>query len=191
MTLKVEVSNGNHKLGKDTLILNMSSATDCPSRAAELCAVGDICYARKAERQYPAVLPYRRRQEQVWRRLSAEEMFYALLSIVMRKRHSIKYLRVNESGDFHKQCDVYKLDILSYMLNRHLGIGTYVYTARSDLSYSNLNPALVVNGSHFMVHNSFDAIADTSSYEFVCESNCRNCNLCKERGGRRIAVKFH
>ena len=44
---------GNSKLPKSTLIVNLSSAENCPSRKRGLCEIEDKCYARKCERIYP------------------------------------------------------------------------------------------------------------------------------------------
>ena len=57
---------GNKKIGNDTLIFNMGSATDCPSKKLGLCRHCDKCYALKAERQYPQVRPFRDRQADYW-----------------------------------------------------------------------------------------------------------------------------
>lgn len=63
------LSNGNTKIGPDTMVLNLTSATDCPSRRLGLCQLDNPadCYALKAERHYyTTVLPYRRRQAAYW-----------------------------------------------------------------------------------------------------------------------------
>ena len=63
---KLEVSMGNLKIGKDTIIFNMGSATECPSRKNGMCKLGNKCYAIKAEISYPDCKPYRDRQKSYW-----------------------------------------------------------------------------------------------------------------------------
>ena len=82
-------STGNHKIPKTTAIFNMGSAKDCPSAELGLCkAVVDgksFCYAKKAEYLYPAVLPYRRRQEEFWKAISAELFAVQFLLLIAYK----------------------------------------------------------------------------------------------------------
>ena len=44
---------GNAKIPESTLIANLTSAENCPSRKLGLCRVEECCYARKCERIYP------------------------------------------------------------------------------------------------------------------------------------------
>ena len=66
--LKKLVQFGNNKLPKTTVIFNMGPAKECPANALGLCELGKTgkCYAMKAERLYPQVLPYRIRQKNYW-----------------------------------------------------------------------------------------------------------------------------
>ena len=66
---RLKVSIGvNRKVGSDTAIVNMCSATDCPAMKLGLCQVGGHkkCYAMKSERIWPNVLKSRRKQEKIW-----------------------------------------------------------------------------------------------------------------------------
>ena len=190
----VKVSNGNHKIGKNTLIINMTSATDCPSKKLGLCQLGSDCakcYALKAERQYPAVLPYRRAQERIWDLLSAWQIADQIVQIAQRKRkHHIKHLRFSEAGDFRSQADVDKMSDVAENL-KPFGIRVYGYTARRDLDFSKVSDNLTVNGSAFMVHNKFTAVKGIDSAKPVCAGNCRSCNLCKVPRGIEIQVEYH
>ena len=80
------LSDGNIKVSNTTAIFNMSSATDCPSLKLGLCKAifngKHVCYAKKAEREFrPEVLPYRRRQEEFWQKVTAEEFVAQFLLI--------------------------------------------------------------------------------------------------------------
>ena len=83
----VKVSIGNRKVGRDTIIMNITSSTDCPSRKRGLCQVPPgACYALSAEHRYPEVLPYRRSQTRIWDKLTAEEIAADIKAIVARRR---------------------------------------------------------------------------------------------------------
>lgn len=194
----VKVSIGNHKNGTDTMIINITSARDCPSLKLGLCQLGKKirkklhkCYARKAERQYPQVLPYRRCQARIWDKLSAAEIAAGLVEIAQRRRKTpIKYLRFSESGDFRNQADVAKLADIATVLS-HANITVYGYTARRDLHFKQLPKNLVIQGSGFMVHNQFTAVNTIDKRRAVCAGDCRICGLCKARSGRKIQVQLH
>ena len=116
---KLEVSYGNRKLGRDTMILNMGSAKNCPSKKLGLCKVCKICYASKAEKLYPNVLPYRNRQAKYWSKRNAETISADIMADVKRKRNPIKKFRFSEAGDFRTQKDVDKMTDVCKVLSRH------------------------------------------------------------------------
>lgn len=186
----IKLSNGNLKLGNDTLILNMTSAANCPSKKLGLCRVGNKCYAAKAERLYPNVLPYRNEQERIWDSQDAHEIAQGIFSVIDHKRHPITYLRFSESGDFKAQLDVDKMSLLSDLLKGSLRV--YGYTSRVDLDYSKVSDNMTVNGTMHMIHNSFIPTEDTSGdYDIICPGDCRGCHACKSRNGWRIANEYH
>jgi len=97
----LEVAVGNYKIADDTIILNICAARDCPSRKLGLRQMPPgKCYADKAERQYPAVLPYRRRQEKQWDALTAQEIAERLLAGIRRRKLPTRWIRLDEAGDF-------------------------------------------------------------------------------------------
>ena len=166
----------------------MCSATDCPSRDKGLCQVSDRCYAMKAEKQYPAVLPYRREQKAYWDSTESQDIAKDLRDIIKRKHNDIKYIRFSESGDFESQDDVEKLkEVVSYMP----GVIWYGYTARRDLEYNNIPNNLIVNGSGFVVSNSFTAVERILEEHTSCPGNCRDCDLCKQARAFEIKVLYH
>jgi len=151
---KLFLSNGNLKIGSDTWILNMGPAESCPSKHLNMCQLEDPkkCYALKAERLYPNVLPYRRRQREIWKHSSPAELSAALTSILERKRvGNIKYLRFPEAGDFESQADVDKMMELAKLLD----LTVYGYTARKDLDYGHRPRNLIITGSGFMIDNEY------------------------------------
>jgi len=182
-------SIGNLKLGKDTMIFNMGTATDCISKKMGLCKVGEKCYALKAERMYKDCIPYRERQGSFWKVCSPQEFINQL---VLEKTSKIKYFRFNEAGDFSTQKDVDKLSKIALTLKKEYGIVTYGYTARKDLDFSSVN--FIVNGSSFMAHNNFKYIPKDHPTDMslpVCPGSCKTCNLCKENNGLTIQINQH
>jgi hypothetical protein len=178
-------SIGNHKIGKDTLIFNMGPAIACPALNLRMCQVPPKkCYALKAERQYPQVLPFRRAQARYWLNNDADVIACDIISALTRHK-KIKYIRVNESGDFYSQVDVNKLIKIALIT----GVMFYVYTARKDLDFSDRPDNLIINGSGFMVDNNF--CYEAKKARLVCPGNCRICNLCKRAGHKLIKVKAH
>lgn len=197
----MKVSIGcNRKVGADTAILNMCSATDCPSCKLGLCQVGGHkkCYAMKAERIYKNVLPYRRAQEEQWKTLTVKEIIEGLEKLKEKKhvddktkfKEDLKYIRFSEAGDFKTQEDVDKMSAIAEGLKGKFVV--YGYTARKDLDFSKVSDNMVVNGSNFMVHNNFKAVAEIPcNYPHQCAGDCRICNMCKIRHGVTILIKMH
>ena len=181
------LSNGNLKIGKDTLIFNMNPARYCPSDKLGLCKHSDICYAKKAEKMYKQVLPYRIRQSKYWNNCTAEKFVSDLVNVINSKKTKIKYLRVSKSGDFNSQSDVNKLSDISDLLKGIIKV--YTYTARKDLNFDNISDNLTVNGSGFMVSNQFEVTTNKSTVN--CPANCRICNKCKFSTGKIIYALKH
>lgn len=170
----------------------MGSAHECPSLKLGLCQLknpGKECYAMKSERQYPSVKPYRQAQKVIWQGSTAEDIAAQLFSIVARRKKPLKYLRLNESGDFWGQPCVDKASKLAQLIEP-LGIKVYCYTARKDLKYKQVHKNLTINGSNFKVHNNFRAV-DRFTSRIVCGGNCRTCNICKESRNIEIQVLKH
>jgi len=187
LSLGDHVSNGNKKIGNDTLIFNFTPAMNCPSKPKGFCQVpGNKCYALKAEKAWRGPLPYRRRQAELWKKTTAWDFANQLKGILKRKRKTVKYFRFSEAGDFTCQADVEKLKEIAKMVPE---LTFYGYTARRDLAYQNLPDNLIVNGSGFMVDNEF--VASENPAGNLCPGNCRVCNKCKVKGKQTIHVQIH
>ena len=186
----MRISNGNKKIGKDTFILNMTSATDCPAKRRGLCAITGICYAMKAERQYPACLLFRRAQDMMFHAITANKIAESIITRAAGKRVRIRFLRFSEAGDFKNQRDVNKMSKIAELLEP-AGIRVYGYTARRDLDFSKISKNMIVNGSSFMVSNNFEAVREPSAGDVVCPGNCRTCHMCKSNNGLNIKVMYH
>lgn len=190
---------GNLKLGEDTLIFNMGAAIDCPSRKMGMCQVctgGGKCYALKTELYHKddkgSAIRARRLQGKQWDKFSVEEIARQMTEII--EKHGIKYVRLNESGDFRHQDDVNKASQLADLLKGKAVV--YMYTARRDLDYSNISDNLVVNGSGFMVDNEFKFVparefGNIQPDDNVCSGNCPTCDWCKVKRGKTVLIKQH
>lgn len=166
--ITLNMSNGNKKIGEDTLIFNITSATDCPSKSLGLCHIPDgKCYALKAEKLYPGCLSYRRKQAEYFDARNsygiAHDIYQVLTKRIVDKYKNgqrklmdrIKYIRFSECGDFRSQTDVDKLneaaEALNFVLNDRDGkkpIIWYGYSSRSDLDFSNADSLLVKGSAH-------------------------------------------
>jgi len=187
--IKDHVTFGNSKLPKTTMIFNMGSATDCPSDALGLCQNSNICYAKAAERQYHKTCPpYRRRQESIWKKYSADQLNLAFQKIIRAKRIKVDAFRFNESGDFWSQECIKKLSEIAHYLKIGLDIITYGYTARKDLDFSNV--CFFVLGSNFLLDGEFRTVEKPSGYHPVCPGDCTKCTLCQGYDGV-IEVVIH
>lgn len=190
-------SIGNLKLGKDTIIFNITSAMECPSAKLGLCQVpAGKCYALKAERMYPSARGHRAFQTQYWDSHTPEEIAEDIRKIISRKRKvKIKYFRLSESGDFRDQADVEKFFKIASLVPE---IKFYAYTARKDLDFSNAPDNCTINGTEFMAHNKIH-IVPKKEFEkmkeekkpFLCKKDCRICALCKSKRGIEIIFPLH
>jgi hypothetical protein len=192
---------GNHKLGDDTAIFNMSTATDCPSKKLGLCEVhnqGIKCYAFKAEQQYPNTVPNaRKKQHEYWKTHDANKIASDFIDKITRRRKETRFFRFNESGDFEDQSDVDKLNLISLALKEVNGITTYGYTARRDLDFSKAQ--FLVKGSSNDSGNNGKTIViglrDKIPEGFIeCPGGaqgCSKCNLCKIDTKLNIAFRKH
>lgn len=192
----IEIKFGNHKLGDDTAIFNITPADTCPSKQIGLCQVikkGITCYAAKAERTYKFVRDYRQRQQDYWRNSDATTIIRDIVRKIKARRKETRYLRFNESGDFIDQSDIDKLSAVAEGL-KELGITTYGYTARSDLDF---RPAkFLVKGSGHDKGNTGTCTV-IRKHEPVpegyieCPGSCKRCNLCKINVVHNIAFRQH
>ena len=213
--IQLLMSNGNRKIGKDTLIFNITSATGCPSRALGLCQIPDgKCYALKAERLYPGCLPYRRRQAYYFENRDAAAIGIDIFTLIQRHPvlERVKYIRFSESGDFSSQADLVKLDVAAEVCNDLLKrngrapLIWYGYSARSDLDFSEVEHLLVKGSGHRKGNNGATFSVQLTQTQkqrktlriqgfrksaFVCPGDCSGCNFCKQRTDRPLVIPMH
>lgn len=203
------VQFGNSKLEKNIAIFNMNSATDCPNIGTDHCQVPkEDCYAFKAENQYPQPLAYRRRQEYLWDSLPAEMWAKAFIEMVGRKRNSVDYLRMSQSGDFRSNSDIIRVNIISEILLDY-GIDVYTYSASDYLDWS-LADSFTVNQSNFKseygdkAYTAIPSDIDPSGHDGLSDNavqcpsektdgkiSCGTCNLCMNSEAPDVYITLH
>ena len=128
-------SRGNKKLPKETLIWNLPSGKTCPS-STPLCT--KWCYAKKAERLYPNVLPSRIKKFKFSKSVN-------FVKNVIKELTSYKFnweqVRIHESGDFYSQKylnDWFKI------INKFNNKIFYCYTKSYQLDWSNYQNSFIL-----------------------------------------------
>jgi hypothetical protein len=195
------ISKGNKKLPATTWIFNAGSATDCPSKKLGLCQCvidgKNKCYAKRPEDFRPSVLPYRRAQGKLWKRVNPVEFTDQLLSASKRsKTKPMHCFRFNEAGDFKNQAQLDWFVVVCSIL-KYNGIKCYGYTARTDLNLSQLLKVASVNVSNDLGSwitkgaNRFRMVQEYSGTAPRCAGNCRKCTLCLDVQGTEIEIQTH
>ena len=99
----ITMSKGNTKLASTILIWSLPAVLTCPN--CNDCK--SSCYARKAERIYPQVLPCRTKNWQASKNSSfVEDMIFLISRTWKKARKPMQAVRIHESGDFYNQAYV-------------------------------------------------------------------------------------
>lgn len=185
------ISVGNDKIGKDTLICDVSCALDCFCRLNGMCNICNECYAVALESfRYPKllknVLSARR-----WLSTSYKEK---IASFEWYIDDSIKYIRFNAYGDFYDLESLKTAFRIATEMYSKYGIITYFYTHNKQLeqyivdNYSEWD-YFVCNFS-YPVPNQKETMAiepkDIKLYAenddfIICDGECYNCPYCKQK----------
>ena len=132
---------GNVKLSDQVLIVNMTSALHCPSAA--FCPIGKhSCYAFNDERRRESYWQRNARNEIMFDQARENPAKWKYIFWFIRKYieksfesgHVIKYLRLNEAGDFKTAEDIKRFDEFAAEIKRDFGIETHAYTANKSLA---------------------------------------------------------
>ena len=209
--------NGNKKLINTSsvrfMIWNIPAVVTCPF-ATEHCK--HFCYARKAERVYPQVLPAREKNmEESKSEDFVDNMVYTIESRLNSKAFANKkvYFRIHESGDFYNQkytnawCDIARhfendnritflayTKSVKYILNANVPKNLIVRfsiwddTKQADIeSASRLNLPIYTAGTKEEVKNAVENKGFTK-----CEcADCANCGKCYSSEEKKIMCEIH
>lgn len=155
------MSHGNAKLSADILIVNLTSAKNCPSAKRKDCKIYNLhqlalkqgrpttvqCYAQRDEHQYPNTIQNNIRSEIIMPLMSDDEFIGYIEEYIEKCDFVTKYIRFNEAGDFPSQEFVSRCEKAAEYFYKNHGILSSAYTCRLDLDFSNCN-YLIINASH-------------------------------------------
>ncbi len=175
---ELEVSLGNIKVGSNTICINMSSAHSCMSLIIGTCTLGanGQCYVLSTEKRFKSSVNKSEKSSEQWSCLSPKGLAMSL-DILMKKMPNVKYLRLNNAGEFRnlpsdpellakvpddvkeKLANVDDVGKLVKLGEELISIGNplvmYTYTHRTDLKFPSLPSNVVINGSGYMISNAF------------------------------------
>jgi hypothetical protein len=196
------LSKGNHKLPNTTLIWNLPSGLTCPNQT-ESCK--KWCYAKKAERVYPQVLPFRMNNFRISKQLNFIELIVDdIAQHDIRDRNKCNTIRLHESGDFYNQ---EYLDSWIHIAKHFPTIVFYAYTKSIMLDYSKRPFNFIVllsddeekykkqykrfDGITKVIEKNKDIFSLARDDFITCCGSCKECNYCYNNDGQFKRIVFH
>jgi len=188
------LSRGNKKLPSSTAIFNLPAGRTCPNSTAQC---RKFCYARKAERIYPAVLPFRMRN---WD-LTKQETFVALVSSELSRARTITTVRIHESGDFYSE-DYFKKWIRIAEAHPNLIFYAYTKVPRLGVFTRPKNFILLLSDDNKTFKNLWHQFSGAATVTlrkqqpdknwFVCPGSCKTCDYCyNDTVDKRVTFEEH
>ena len=152
--MKVEIVNktfafGNSKVPENTLIINLTSAWNCPAALNGECGFGKNCYGMGGESFKRELQKRNLRNQHTLSLLSVRQLLDLLETYIEQAPVRIKYIRISEEGDFQDQETVDFCDKMAGHLKAKYGIHTTAYTHRI-LDYSGLKN-ITINASSYRI----------------------------------------
>jgi hypothetical protein len=189
-------TRGNRKLPKTTLIWNLPADKTCPG-ATDECR--KFCYAKKAERIYPQVLPSR----ELKYKISLQEDFSTKIIFDLYSKKNWNTVRIHESGDFYSQEYFDKwVRIAKQFTNKIF----YAYTKSFHLDFSKRPDNFIMIASadkpkkrlrKLLINKGVNGIASVvpkdykrEKAEVICPGDCKICNYCFIPTERLKEIKF-
>jgi hypothetical protein len=179
---------GNRKMSAATF--SLPAAKSCPGKTSACVA---NCYARKAEKAYPTVLPSHKRNMAETRRPD----FVPLMVDLITKK-APRFFRIHESGDFYSQA---YLDKWCTICKSCPGTKFLAFTKSFHLNFSNRPENLTVIWS-IWPDTDLDNVpagprafagdcGDTEAIE--CPGGCDACGMCWDivKVGRNVHFHIH
>lgn len=196
-------SYGNKKLPASTMIFNLTTAKNCPSK---LCKVAEFCYAKKGENRFIEVFLRNLRNKIMLDNISLKDFLKLLELYIEYAPMKIKNIRLSEEGDFMNFEQVKIANDIAGHIKAKYGITTTIYTAK-PYDFGNFQN-LIVNASLPQIKNptryffarkekTLEKLGvnlkgegiqynDKVGHYFVCPCECRLCGFCyrtKEENG--------
>ena len=188
-------SYGNKKLPRNTMIFNLTTAMNCPSK---LCKFFDTCYAKAGDNKNinPALSGLR--NQFMLKYITIKELLKLIEMYIEYAPMRIKRIRLSESGDFSTQQQVDVAKKLAAHLKKKYNIDTVVYTAQpfdfsgNELIVNASNEKVIGADRYFYARDlkTFNEMGidmtedlkikymeDGQPY-YMCPCECRKCNFC-------------
>lgn len=188
-------SYGNKKLPRNTMIFNLTTAMNCPSK---LCKFFDKCYAKAGDNKNinPALSGLR--NQFMLKYITIKEFLKLIEMYIEYAPMRIKRIRLSESGDFSTQQQVDVAKKLAAHLKKKYNIDTVVYTAQpfdfsgNELIVNASNEKVIGADRYFYARDlkTFNEMGidmtedlkikymeDGQPY-YMCPCECRKCNFC-------------
>lgn len=187
-------SYGNKKLPRNTMIFNLTTAMNCPSK---LCKFFDKCYAKAGDNKNinPALSGLR--NQFMLKYITIKELLKLIEMYIEYAPMRIKRIRLSESGDFSTQQQVDVAKKLAAHLKKKYNIDTVVYTAQpfdfsgNELIVNASNEKVIGADRYFYARDlkTFNEMGidmtedlkikymeDGQPY-YMCPCECRKCNF--------------
>jgi hypothetical protein len=179
------LSKGNSKLPTTTGIFNLPAVQTC-SNCLEC---KEFCYALKAERMYPNVLPSRMSN---WS--DSFNQLFVNKTVLRIIKLNVNTIRIHESGDFFDQSYFLKWIEIARQLP---GIQFYAYTKSIELDFSERPVNLRIIAS--VPHDDLDGLAvvlqkgeKAEKGYLTCGGDCKICSYCyRSKGFVKVAFPLH
>lgn len=188
-------SYGNKKLPRNTMIFNLTTAMNCPSK---LCKFFDTCYAKAGDNKNinPALSGLR--NQFMLKHITIKEFLKLIEMYIEYAPMRIKRIRLSESGDFSTQQQVDVAKKLAAHLKKKYNIDTVVYTAQpfdfsgNELIVNASNEKVIGADRYFYARDlktfnemgidmtedlKIKYMGDGQPY-YMCPCECRKCNFC-------------
>ena len=188
-------SYGNKKLPRNTMIFNLTTAMNCPSK---LCKFFDTCYAKAGDNKNITPALSGLRNQFMLKYITIKEFLKLIEMYIEYAPMRIKRIRLSESGDFSTQQQVDVAKKLAAHLKKKYNIDTVVYTAQpfdfsgNELIVNASNEKVIGADRYFYARDlkTFNEMGidmtedlkikymeDGQPY-YMCPCECRKCNFC-------------
>lgn len=135
----------NQKLPYNTLIFNMNSALNCPSKE---CTCRNVCYAKKLNFRTKSAHLRDMRNQAMLKHISLREFLELLEMYIEESVVRINYIRLSEAGDFIDQEQLNTAKRLALLIYNKYKIKTVVYSAR-HLDFGSNNPKVITKDKSY------------------------------------------
>jgi len=199
--MKNMFSRGNHKLPRNIAIFNIPEIKTCPGKT-EACS--QLCYAKKATRQYPKTLLQRKRNL----RISISNQFVDRAIKELKRMRKVDTVRIHEAGDFYSQVYLDKWIVIATNIPKLI---FFAYTKSYSLDYDLPKNFIVFYSSdwttkHYSVQlrnqaimmpelkrklkNTKLSMVFNKQKVFQCPGSCKSCDYCYTNPNKLKLVSF-